>query len=562
MRELLPEYWTKGHSHPAGLFAAWLNQSYAAVQLDAQGRNPYETLYHEYYHTITVPYIPDLPVWLSEGLAEFYGHTDIEEKYVGLGQADPALLQELQNSSLIPLSVLFKVDHDSPYYNEANRTSIFYAESWALVHYLMFGDRMAHKSMLTTYLSALDQGKKQDEAASVAFGNLKKLQSDLQNYIRGAHYYYLRLPLAKISDNELKFRPLSEAEADAYRGGFSAVRGRVQDATTTLEEALRLDPNVALAYQYLGMTEFLQGQREKALESVSKAIALDPKNSFTRYMRAFLRSSGTGMRSSNPQIEEDLRQAIAISPDFAPSYGLLAVCLAAAGRHLEEALTLAQKAVSFEPGSSSYQLALAQVLARTNKLDEAGIAATRASAWARNPAEKASAESYKSYLDQVGRLQRQMTSTGSGQPETLKVVNVPSVGEHSGSPAAGTTAPVPTSLGIQADITVLSNSLGFDFTAYLKDTLAAVRNNLFSNLLRMSLSEQRNISLEFAILKDGTLEGMKIVSSSGDEAVDKATSEGIASSSPLAALPGDFKGQQLKLRFRLAYTPEVLRSPN
>jgi len=62
MRELLPEYWAKGHSHPSGLFAGRLSQYYAAVQLDAQGTNPYETFYHEYYHTITLPYFPDLPL--------------------------------------------------------------------------------------------------------------------------------------------------------------------------------------------------------------------------------------------------------------------------------------------------------------------------------------------------------------------------------------------------------------------------------------------------------------------------------------------------------------------
>src|SRR4029077_4084048 len=39
---LLPEYWaTKGHTHPAGIFFYNLGQFEAAVQLDAQGPNPY-----------------------------------------------------------------------------------------------------------------------------------------------------------------------------------------------------------------------------------------------------------------------------------------------------------------------------------------------------------------------------------------------------------------------------------------------------------------------------------------------------------------------------------------
>src|ERR1019366_2786237 len=55
LREILPEYWVKGHSHPAGIFFSRLNQFYAAIELDAQGDNPYETLYHEYYHSLTLP---------------------------------------------------------------------------------------------------------------------------------------------------------------------------------------------------------------------------------------------------------------------------------------------------------------------------------------------------------------------------------------------------------------------------------------------------------------------------------------------------------------------------
>ena len=78
---------------------------------------------------------------------------------------------------------------------------------------------------------------------------------------------------------------------------------------------------------------------------------------------------------------------------------MLAAYLAEAGRSLDEALTFAHKAISFEPGNSDYQLALAQVLLRRNKLDEAEIAAKRAIALAREPSEKANAENFKNFLD-------------------------------------------------------------------------------------------------------------------------------------------------------------------
>jgi hypothetical protein len=148
LRELLPEYWAeKGHAHPAGIFVDGpYDQFQVAVNLSAQGENPFETVYHEYYHSVTVPYFPDLPTWVAEGMADFFGNSQIGDKTAVLGMPNAALIEELRNSSLIPLPVLFKVDHKSPYYNEQKKVSVFYAESWALIHYLMIGDKQAHNA--------------------------------------------------------------------------------------------------------------------------------------------------------------------------------------------------------------------------------------------------------------------------------------------------------------------------------------------------------------------------------------------------------------------------------
>lgn len=426
MRELLPEYWVKGHSHPGGLFIFRMNIYFAAVQLDEESEGALETFYHEYYHSVTMPYFPQLPVWLAEGLAEFYGHTKIDDNSVGMGQADADLLSELKSQPFIPLNVLFNVTQSSPYYNESNKTSIFYAESWALTHYLMLGDRAAHRPALVAYLKAISQGKSSDQAALEAFGDVRKLQSDLMNYIHMASFFYMKMPsVPKISDADLKARPLSEAEADAYKGGFATVRGRFQEANDILSGALKIDANCALAYEYLGLADFFDGQHEKAVESLSKAIAIDPKNSFTRYLRAELSAISGGMMSADSQSEDDLRQAIAISPEFASPYALLAVYMATHNEDLPEALSFAQKAVSFEPGNSTYQLALAQVLARMEKYDEAKAAAIQSASWARQPEDRANAESFLNYLQQLKGFHAASAATGGEPGEGFADANEP-----------------------------------------------------------------------------------------------------------------------------------------
>ncbi len=418
VKALLPEYWVKGHAHPAGMFLDSMNLFFAVVQLDAPGANPYNTIYHEYFHSLTTPYYPNLPVWVSEGLAEFYGNTQIGDSEVGLGRPDEDLIVELKQGGLMPLDLLFKVDHNSPYYNEQNKTSVFYAESWALTHYLMVGDKSAHRAMLQAYIHAMADGATQEQAAAQAFGDLNKLQAALFAYIRNAAFYYIKAPPPpEIAAGDLQVRELSEAEVDAYRGGFAAVRGQSQEAITILERAVKADPKLALGYQYLGLAEFEDKKLAEALADFTRAIELNPKNALTRFLRAYLTSTQGGAVGNDEQMEEDLRTAIAVSPEFAPPYGVLAVYLANQGQNLPEALKLAQKAQALEPGNTSYQIDMALVLARMNHFTEALSIATHARANAANPGERAEAERFLTYLDQA----RQYSSNDSGAPEAAAV---------------------------------------------------------------------------------------------------------------------------------------------
>lgn len=418
MKELMPEDYVKGHAHHAGLFVYRMNIYFAAVLLGQEGASAYETFYHEYYHSLTLPYFPNLPLWVAEGLAEFYGHTQIDDKSVGMGQADASLLDELRNEPLIPLPVLFNIDRSSPYYNEEKKTSIFYAESWALAHYLMVGDHSAHRAAFGAYLEALDQGESQEEAAARSFRDLKQLESDLQNYIHRAVFYYLKVPaINKLNEADLKSRPLSEAEAGAYRGGFAAVCGHTEQAKQLLEQALAADPQSPVTQEYLAISQFFDGHPARALQSVSKAIDVDPSNAFTHLLRAELVTQAGGLSSAEPELESDLRQAIALNPNLSPPYALLAIYMAAHGEDLSDALSFAQKALSLEPANPTYQMALAQVLARREEFDQARMAALRAEAWARQPEEKEQAQAFLVYLDQTRQYQaRSAAMAGTESP--------------------------------------------------------------------------------------------------------------------------------------------------
>src|SRR5664279_1232746 len=108
------------------------------------------------------------------------------------------------------------------------------------------------------------------------------------------------------------------------------------------------------------------------------------------------------------------------------------------------------------------------------------------------------------------------------------------------------------------NLEVLSDTQGVDFGPYLSRVLQAVRMNwynLIPEAARPPLLERGKVSIEFAILPDGKVAGMRITGPSGDVSLDRAAWGGITASNPFAPLPGEFHGPYLALRFHFYYNP-------
>ncbi len=112
---------------------------------------------------------------------------------------------------------------------------------------------------------------------------------------------------------------------------------------------------------------------------------------------------------------------------------------------------------------------------------------------------------------------------------------------------------------VGSDLDIMSDTMGVDFGPYLSRVLASVRENwynLIPEAARPPLMKRGKVSIEFAILKDGKVAGMRLAGSSGDVALDRAAWGGITGSNPFPPLPAEFGGPYLALRFRFYYNPE------
>ncbi len=406
LKTLLPEFWErKGSLHPAGIFVTDQDKNYVALRQDVAGENPYQVIYHEYVHMLIRLNYGNVPIWLNEGLAEFYGNTTIGERDVYLGRYNQGHLRRLHEGKLLPLGTLFTVDRNSPHYNEADKTSVFYAESWALVHYLELSDEGQKQNLMVRLLEQLQSSDNELEATEHALGDPAKLQQELQDYINRVGLVALRRnPPAQISEKEFVARALPAAESLAIRGDFHLRLSHFTEARALLEAALRRDPELAMAHTSLGCLSLRLGDRERATTSFAGAVELDPRDSLGQYYHARMLSEGVAL---TPLIvreaEAGFLRAIELNPNFAPAYAALGSLYSLHKETLPEALAAVNKSVTLDPVEPAYRLNLGRVLMRMEKFAEAQALGRRILASAHSPETRTEAESYLRELTQYER---------------------------------------------------------------------------------------------------------------------------------------------------------------
>ena len=217
-----------------------------------------QVVYHEFVHLLVNNSVRSIPLWFNEGLAESYATFEVQSNgrvaLLGKAQAEHVLLLR---DKFLPIESIVAVDHDSPLYNESDKMSIFYAESWALVHYLLMGD----------------QGK-YDEAGDAVHDRARQRRAVRTGVRARARRHRggppegtarLRPPDALLPDAGSAraargpARP-GGADADCRRRSVHATLGdllfhmnRLDVARVELEKALAADPDNGAAHASMGM---------------------------------------------------------------------------------------------------------------------------------------------------------------------------------------------------------------------------------------------------------------------------------------------------------------------
>ncbi|MCP9493467.1 MAG: tetratricopeptide repeat protein [Pyrinomonadaceae bacterium MAG19_C2-C3] len=368
----------------AGYFQPGEDVNYITLTPERAGENPYATIYHELVHLMVENTLRTVPAWLNEGIAELYSTFEIADgdKKVTLGRPLTHHILTLREK-FIPLDVLFQVDGRSPLYNEKDKQGIFYAESWALMHYLMFDDNAARRPQLGKFIGGLTAGRPVADSFRDAFQtDYKTMEKQLQKYVRGSSYVMQQFKFEESlkRDEEMQSSVLSEAEALAYLGDLLLHINRTDVAEKHLKDALALDGKLASAHASLGMVYVRARDFDRARASLEQAVAANSGNYLAHYYYA-LALSRAGMDANNlvsgyspdtiAKMKAELKRAIELAPDYAESHSLLAFVHLIAGDDLDEGVRAVTRARRLAPGRADYAFTLAQLQMRQRKFAEA-----------------------------------------------------------------------------------------------------------------------------------------------------------------------------------------------
>ncbi|HEU4428279.1 MAG TPA: hypothetical protein VFT98_05965, partial [Myxococcota bacterium] len=153
-----------------GWFRPEMRQNVAVVSKGGQGLSLSVVLFHEYAHFIahnqnSTAY----PPWFDEGFAEVLASMRFARGHALVGDLVRNRREWLQWNPWMSYSKILAVRDLSKL--SSDETAMFYAQSWALAHYVLLGPhRDQFRGRMRAYLDAVEAGSGDDDAFAAAFG--------------------------------------------------------------------------------------------------------------------------------------------------------------------------------------------------------------------------------------------------------------------------------------------------------------------------------------------------------------------------------------------------------
>jgi tetratricopeptide (TPR) repeat protein len=468
-------------SMAAGFYVPGWDRIYIVLNLFET--DPWQAVAHPLAHYFLNYNYPPAAGWFDEGLAEYFGSIHIG-KQVEIGgdpelqsdwhedvfdemRRDPNTPQSLTQllSSPVWLSMvdLFTMKHDGSGAREGTHNTMYYAQSWMVVHYLVNKNKMPEAG---TYFDLVQNQKVPVEKAMVQAFDMspEQMEDAVKTYFKSLSGLGIALdqskkPVANPADNPQPGHFAIPFDTDEIGMAVSAVkdeeaRAVIDDVTARIPEhrdqALRdlqqltLEPkDNEAARRGLARNDLRDKKYDAAADELEKATDLNPRDPWIWYYRSALKYQKAQATRQPMQglanMMQDLRAVADWYPELADAYNMLGVARVEGGG-INSALEAQRQAIALAPRNLEYQYNLGQIYVAGKKWDLAREVFTRLKA---GP-DKAAAAAAKQQLEDLDTLQKY------GVRPQRAGENAAPAGAAS-TPAAATSTPAPAANSVQDD---------------------------------------------------------------------------------------------------------------
>jgi tetratricopeptide (TPR) repeat protein len=434
---------------------------------------PWRAVAHPLAHYLLNYNYPPAQGWFDEGLAEYFGSIQIG-KQVEIGgdpelapkwhedifdemRRDPSVPQSLTQllSSPVWLSMvdLFTMKHDGSGIREGTHNTLYYAQSWIVVHYLVNKNKLPEAG--TYFDLVLNQKVPVEKAMVQAFDmSPEQMEDRVKTYFKSLSGLGIALDQSKkpiadpvdiqqpdhftvpfdVDDIGMAVSPMKDEDAKA---GIDDVMARIpehRDQAVRDLQQLAADPkDNEAAHRGLAWDDIRQKRYDAAADELDKATELNPRDPWIWYYRSAMKYQKA--QATRQEIRglanmmQDLRAVADWYPELADAYNMLGMARVEGGG-INSALEAQRQAIALAPRNVEYQFNLGQIYVAGKKWDLAREVFTRLKA---GP-DRAAAAASKQQLEDLDTLQKYGV-----RPQRAGESEAPA--GAASSPAAGTGAP-------------------------------------------------------------------------------------------------------------------------
>lgn len=274
-----------GRSNVGGFYVPTAQGSYIVTPLKAEGnsivRNVARTiLFHEYTHHMMLSNLNQYyPGWVTEGMAELFSTADFnDDGSVTLGATPTMRNYSVGDMNRWSVEQLLTSDSRKIPNNQLVER---YIRGWALCHYLLIGGK--RNGQFAAYIDKINAGVAPLDAGKQVFGDLKKLNAELETYIRQAKIPGVTFVPDSVKNGvKMDVRNLSEGEAKMMPVRLrSAVGVNAETAPKVAAQGAKIAaqyPNNAWVQRAMAEMAYDAKQLNEAEAAADRALAVEPDN--------------------------------------------------------------------------------------------------------------------------------------------------------------------------------------------------------------------------------------------------------------------------------------------